>query len=82
MPSFNAFIPKPHTPYEDEWLRDEEYLKEKLALLQREFERMPNVVFRGMPVGEAVWEAFLAKVDESARTSSRRRPRACPCAGS
>ena len=26
---------------------------------------MPNVVFRGMPVGEAVWEAFLAKVDES-----------------
>jgi hypothetical protein len=27
---------------------------------------MPNVVYRGMPVGEAVWEAFLAKADESA----------------
>ncbi|HEY3204921.1 MAG TPA: radical SAM protein [Thermoanaerobaculia bacterium] len=65
IPSVNAFIPKPHTPYEDESLRDEEYLKEKLGELQREFERMPNVVFRGMPVGEAVWEAFLAKVDES-----------------
>jgi radical SAM superfamily enzyme YgiQ (UPF0313 family) len=65
VPSVNAFIPKPHTPYEDESLRDEGELKEKLALLQREFERMPNVVFRGMPVSEAVWEAFLAKVDES-----------------
>ncbi|MET0621284.1 MAG: hypothetical protein ABW056_13445, partial [Thermoanaerobaculia bacterium] len=32
---------------------------------QRELSRIPNVVFRGMPVGEAVWEAFLAKVDES-----------------
>ena len=65
VPSLNAFIPKPHTPYEDEGLRDEDYLKEKLALVQRELERIPNVVFRGMPVGEAVWEAFLAKVDES-----------------
>jgi radical SAM superfamily enzyme YgiQ (UPF0313 family) len=65
VPSVNAFIPKPHTPYEDESLRDEGELKEKLTLLQREFERMPNVVFRGMPVSEAVWEAFLAKVDES-----------------
>ena len=34
-------------------------------MLQRELSRIPNVVFRGMPVGEAVWEAFLAKVDES-----------------
>jgi radical SAM superfamily enzyme YgiQ (UPF0313 family) len=65
VPSVNAFIPKPHTPYEDESLHDEGELKEKLTLLQREFERMPNVVFRGMPVSEAVWEAFLAKVDES-----------------
>ena len=52
-------------PYEDESLREEEYLQEKLAFLQRELARIPNVVFRGMPVGEAVWEAFLAKVDES-----------------
>jgi radical SAM superfamily enzyme YgiQ (UPF0313 family) len=65
VPSVNAFIPKPHTPYEDESLRDEAYLREKLAELQRELGRIPNVQFRGMPVGEAVWEAFLAKVDES-----------------
>jgi radical SAM superfamily enzyme YgiQ (UPF0313 family) len=63
--SVNAFIPKPHTPYEDEPLREEGYLREKLADLQRELGRIPNVQFRGMPVGEAVWEAFLAKVDES-----------------
>ncbi|HEY1435704.1 MAG TPA: radical SAM protein, partial [Thermoanaerobaculia bacterium] len=50
VPSLNAFIPKPHTPYEDEGLRDEEYLKEKLAFLGRELARIPNVVFRGMPV--------------------------------
>jgi radical SAM superfamily enzyme YgiQ (UPF0313 family) len=66
VPSVNAFIPKPHTPYEDESLADEGELKEKLAYLQREFAKMGNVVFRGMPVGEAVWEAFLAKADESA----------------
>ena len=65
VPSVNAFIPKPHTPYEDESLAEEELLQERLGFLQREFARMPNVVFRGMPVGEAVWEAFLAKVDES-----------------
>jgi radical SAM superfamily enzyme YgiQ (UPF0313 family) len=65
VPSVNAFIPKPHTPYEDEPLRDEEYLRAALARLQRDLGRMPNVVFRGMPLGEAVWEAFLAKVDES-----------------
>jgi radical SAM superfamily enzyme YgiQ (UPF0313 family) len=66
VPSVNAFIPKPHTPYEEESLADEASLKEKLAYLQREFTKMPNVVFRGMPVGEAVWEAYLAKADESA----------------
>ena len=65
VPSVNAFIPKPHTPYEDESLAEEGALKEKLSFLQRELARIPNVVFRGMPVGEAVWEAFLAKVDES-----------------
>ncbi len=65
VPSVNAFIPKPHTPYEEESLREEEYLKEKLSYLQEEFERMGNVQFRGMSVGEAVWEAYLAKMDES-----------------
>jgi radical SAM superfamily enzyme YgiQ (UPF0313 family) len=65
VPSVNAFIPKPHTPYEDESLASEASLKEKLAYLQGEFERMGNVSFRGMSVGEAVWEAYLAKVDES-----------------
>ncbi len=65
VPSVNAFIPKPHTPYEDEALREEDDLREKLGFLQRELVRIPNVEFRGMPVGEAVWEAFLAKVDEA-----------------
>ena len=65
VPSVNAFIPKPHTPYADHSLAPEEELKEKLAFLQREFERMGNVSFRGMSVGEAVWEAYLAKMDES-----------------
>jgi radical SAM superfamily enzyme YgiQ (UPF0313 family) len=65
VPSVNAFIPKPHTPYEDEDLAPEEELREKLALLQREFETMSNVAFRGMSLSEAVWEAYLAKVDES-----------------
>jgi radical SAM superfamily enzyme YgiQ (UPF0313 family) len=65
VPSVNAFIPKPHTPYEDEDLAPEEELREKLTLLQREFEKMSNVAFRGMSLSEAVWEAYLAKVDES-----------------
>ena len=65
VPSVNAFIPKPHTPYESESLADEAYLTEQLLFLQREFERIPNVVFRGMSVNEAVWEAYLAKVDEA-----------------
>jgi radical SAM superfamily enzyme YgiQ (UPF0313 family) len=65
VPSVNPFIPKPHTPYEDQALADESLLKERLETLRKGFERIPNVVFRGMPVGEAVWEAFLAKVDES-----------------
>ena len=65
VPSVNAFIPKPHTPYEDEALASEESLREKLAYLAGEFSKMGNVSFRGMSVGEAVWEAFLAKMDES-----------------
>ena len=65
VPSVNAFIPKPHTPYEEESLAPEEELREKLSFLQHAFERMDNVLFRGMSVGEAVWEAYLAKVDES-----------------
>ncbi len=65
VPSVNAFIPKPHTPYEDESLAPEDSLKEKLSYLQREFEPMGNVVLRGMSLTEAVWEAYLAKMDES-----------------
>jgi radical SAM superfamily enzyme YgiQ (UPF0313 family) len=65
VPSVNAFIPKPHTPYEDESLAHQDSLKEKLAYLQAEFERMGNVQLRGMSVTEAVWEAYLAKMDES-----------------
>ncbi len=65
VPSVNAFIPKPHTPYEDEALASEDSLREKLAFLQGEFERMPHVEFRGMSLSEAVWEAYLAKMDES-----------------
>ena len=65
VPSVNAFIPKPHTPYEDESLADEDSLKAKLGYLERAFARIPNVELRGMSVSEAVWEAYLAKVDES-----------------
>ncbi len=65
VPSVNAFIPKPHTPYEDESLAPEAYLKEKLTFLKGEFEGMGHVAFRGMSVGEAVWEAYLAKMDET-----------------
>ena len=65
VPSVNAFIPKPHTPYEEESLAEEEDLKRKLSYLQREFDCMGGVSFRGMSVSEAVWEAYLAKMDES-----------------
>ncbi|HLN57644.1 MAG TPA: hypothetical protein VK416_03740, partial [Thermoanaerobaculia bacterium] len=65
VPSVNAFIPKPHTPYEDESLAPEDSLREKLSYLQREFEPMGNVLLRGMSLTEAVWEAYLAKMDES-----------------
>ena len=65
VPSVNAFIPKPHTPYEDESLAEEGLLKDRLEHLSRAFSRMPNVELRGMSLSEAVWEAYLAKVDES-----------------
>jgi radical SAM superfamily enzyme YgiQ (UPF0313 family) len=66
VPSVNAFIPKPHTPYENESLAPEDELIAKMALLSREFARISNVRFRGMPVSEATWEAYLAKMDENA----------------
>ena len=65
VPSVNAFIPKPHTPYENESLADPDYLKDQLLYLARELGRIGNVVFRGMSVNEAIWEAYLAKMDES-----------------
>jgi radical SAM superfamily enzyme YgiQ (UPF0313 family) len=66
VPSVNAFIPKPHTPYENEPLASEEDLKEKTEYLTRAFAPMSNVRFRAMPVSEAKWEAYLARMDESA----------------
>lgn len=66
VPSVNAFIPKPHTPYENEPLAPEEELRAKTEFLIREFGRLDNVRFRGMPVVEATWEAYLARMDESA----------------
>ncbi len=40
-------------------------LKAKLGYLERALASIPNVELRGMSVSEAVWEAYLAKVDES-----------------
>ncbi len=62
VPNVNAFVPKPHTPFENESLDDPALLKEKLRFLDAAFRKMPNVVFRAMPVVEAVWEAYLAKM--------------------
>ncbi|MFI5182412.1 MAG: radical SAM protein [Thermoanaerobaculia bacterium] len=62
VPNVNVFIPKPHTPFENEVLDDPENLTRKLAFLGDAFQGMPNVVFRGMPVVEALWEAYLAKM--------------------
>jgi len=66
VPSVNAFIPKPHTPYENESLASAEDLRAKTEFLTKSFAGMSNVRFRGMPVSEAKWEAYLAKMDESA----------------
>src|SRR5258706_94496 len=62
VPTVNCFIPKPHTPFETEELCDPESLKTKLARLDAAFRKMPNVTFRGMPVVEAIWDAYLAKM--------------------
>jgi len=62
VPSVNAFIPKPHTPFETEPLEDPDELARKLKKLEGAFRAMPNVTFRGMPVAEAIWEAWLAKM--------------------
>jgi len=62
VPNVNCFIPKPHTPFENEVLDDPENLVRKMKLLSEAFRKMPNVHFRGMPVVEAVWEAYLAKM--------------------
>jgi hypothetical protein len=58
----NAFIPKPHTPFENEVLEDPDEIARKMKLLGDAFKGMPNVTFRGMPPVEAVWEAYLAKM--------------------
>lgn len=62
VPSVNAFIPKPHTPFENEPLEEPDELTRKMRKLDAAFRRMPNVTFRGMPTVEAVWEAYLAKM--------------------
>ena len=62
VPTVNAFIPKPHTPFENESLDDPAALEEKMKRLDAAFRKMPNVSFRGMPVVEAIWEAWLAKM--------------------
>ena len=62
VPTVNAFIPKPHTPFENESLDDPAALEEKMKRLEAAFRKMPNVSFRGMPVVEAIWEAWLAKM--------------------
>lgn len=62
VPSVNAFVPKPHTPFETEPLDDPASLERKMRRLGAAFRGMPNVIFRGMPVAEAVWEAYLAKM--------------------
>jgi radical SAM superfamily enzyme YgiQ (UPF0313 family) len=62
VPTVNAFIPKPHTPFENENLDDPEALDRKMKRLDAAFRKMPNVTFRGMPVVEAIWEAWLAKM--------------------
>jgi hypothetical protein len=62
VPTVNCFIPKPHTPFENEVLDDPDALAAKMKMLEQAFRKMPNVSFRGMPVVEAIWEAYLAKM--------------------
>ena len=62
IPTVNCFIPKPQTPFETESLDDPVELDRKLKKLDLAFRKMPNVTFRAMPVNEAIWEAYLAKM--------------------
>jgi radical SAM superfamily enzyme YgiQ (UPF0313 family) len=62
VPSVNTFIPKPHTPFENEALEDPAEITRKMKKLDDAFRKMPNVTFRGMPATEALWEAYLAKM--------------------
>lgn len=62
VPTVNAFVPKPHTPFENEVLEDPEEITRKMRKLEEAFRKVPNVTFRGMPTAEAVWEAYLAKM--------------------
>ena len=66
VPTVNAFVPKPHTPFENESLDEPEALEAKMSRLDAAFRNMPNVTFRGMPVVEAIWEAYLAKMSGEA----------------
>ena len=56
-------------------------LREKLAYLHASFERIDNVEFRGMSLSEAVWEAYLAKMDESGADILEEAAAGRPCAG-
>ncbi len=67
IPSVNAFIPKPHTPFENEVLENPDEIARKLKKLENAFRRMPNIVFRSMPVAEALWEGYLAKMGLESR---------------
>ena len=82
VPTVNAFIPKPHTPFENESLDDPAALEEKMKRLDAAFRAMPNVSFRGMPVVEAIWEAWLAKMGGESHADPPRggggRARAAP----
>ncbi len=78
IPSVNAFIPKPQTPFENESLEEPLELTRKLALLEAAFSKMPNVTFRKMAVVEAVWEAYLAKMGPESRPILERAAEGVP----
>ncbi|HEX7579296.1 MAG TPA: radical SAM protein [Thermoanaerobaculia bacterium] len=78
IPSVNAFIPKPQTPFENESLDEPGKLTRKLALLDAAFSKMHNVTFRKMPVVEAVWEAYLAKMGPESRPILERAAEGVP----
>jgi len=57
----NTFVPKPHTPFENERLIPLPEIERKMSYLAKEISKIPNTILRGMPPKEAVWEAYLAK---------------------